>query len=92
MAGGWRAALRPGCLLIWLLAIGAAACVVPRELNEVFDSVLQEAAQILLPDILEPLRGEQLGGAAGGDAAIVRRRRRMTNTSPGGSSPRTGGC
>jgi len=37
---------------LWLGAVGLASLTVRHEMNEVFDSVLQEAAQMLLPDLL----------------------------------------
>lgn len=36
----------------WLIAVATAAFTVHYEMNEVFDSVLQEAAQQILPDII----------------------------------------
>jgi two-component system OmpR family sensor kinase len=52
--------------LCWLVAVTAAAMSVRYEMNEVFDSVLMEAAQQLLPDIIAS-QGEAL--LAADDAA-----------------------
>tara|TARA_R110000823_G_scaffold272058_1_gene391416 strand:- start:785 stop:1045 length:261 start_codon:yes stop_codon:yes gene_type:complete len=40
---------------IWILAAGSAFYVISHELDEVFDSALQETAQQLLPLALEGL-------------------------------------
>jgi two-component system OmpR family sensor kinase len=43
--------LAAGLLLVWMVSAVAAALVVVGELNEVFDSILSEHAQIMLPDL-----------------------------------------
>ena len=52
IAARLTALLAGGLVVFWLLAMATAGLVVNREMHEVFDSVLQEAAQQLLPDIL----------------------------------------
>ncbi|WP_270933139.1 sensor histidine kinase [Falsiroseomonas oryzae] len=51
MGGRLALSLGAGLFVLWLLSAATAALVVVRELNEVFDSILQETAQILLADI-----------------------------------------
>jgi two-component system OmpR family sensor kinase len=51
MAARLGISLSAALLLFWLVSAAAAALIVVRELNEVFDSILSEHAQILLPDL-----------------------------------------
>jgi two-component system OmpR family sensor kinase len=53
------AVLTAGLAALWLAAAGAAALVVHHEINEMFDSTLQEAAQRLLPLAVHDLRGQR---------------------------------
>lgn len=58
MPAGWSMSARlilritVSLLLCWSMAVAATGFAVRYEMNEVFDSVLEEAAQHLLPDIL----------------------------------------
>ncbi len=52
LAGRLTRSLTIGLSLCWLLGAVLASLMVRYELNEVFDSVLQETAQHLLPEIL----------------------------------------
>lgn len=56
-------ALTGGTALLWLVAAGAAAVVMVDELDETFDSALQETAQRLLPLAIDDLsdRGGRFG-------------------------------
>lgn len=50
-----------GVTLLWLMAVGLSALVVHHELNEVFDSALEETAQRLLPlAVVEITNREQM--------------------------------
>ncbi|NIA71562.1 HAMP domain-containing histidine kinase [Pelagibius litoralis] len=49
----------------WLLAMIAAAAIVDHEINEVFDSALQETAQRLFPLVLEDIRQHDDAGGRG---------------------------
>src|SRR5690606_10825523 len=50
-----------GVTLLWLLGVGLSALVVRHELNEVFDSALEETAQRLLPlAVVEITNREQM--------------------------------
>jgi two-component system, OmpR family, sensor kinase len=53
MAGRLAGKLTLLLILAWLLAVATAALTVRYEMNEVFDGVLQETAQEILPDIIE---------------------------------------
>lgn len=52
LAGRLTRSLTIGLTLCWVLGAALASLMVRYELNEVFDSVLQETAQHMLPDIL----------------------------------------
>ena len=62
MGGRLTLSLALGIVTVWLVAAAGAGLVVQRELNEVFDSILQETAQRLLADVLEN-EGERLVAA-----------------------------
>jgi two-component system OmpR family sensor kinase len=57
MAGRLMLILGAGLIALWLAAAGGAALVVKAELNEVFDSILQETGQRLLAYLRENERG-----------------------------------
>jgi two-component system OmpR family sensor kinase len=61
MAGRLGVSLAAGLLLLWVLSAISASLVVVREMNEVFDSILSEHAQIMLPDLTRRY-AEQLEG------------------------------
>ena len=50
------ATLSGGLVALWLLAVGVSALVVRHEINQVFDSALQETAQRLLPLAIDDLQ------------------------------------
>ncbi|PWS38982.1 two-component sensor histidine kinase [Falsiroseomonas bella] len=58
MAGRLGVSLAAGLLLLWVLSAISASLVVVREMNEVFDSILSEHAQIMLPDLMRRYGGE----------------------------------
>jgi two-component system OmpR family sensor kinase len=72
MKAGWSIARRlvvilgTGVTLLWLGAVAVSTAVIMHEINEVFDSALQETAQRLLPLALDNL------GEADRDRAIGR--------------------
>jgi two-component system OmpR family sensor kinase len=70
MAGRLALLLAAGLVGMWLLAAFTAAVVVRRELNEVFDSVLQETAQRLLANVLRN-DGARLAALGPQDAPIL---------------------
>lgn len=53
ISGRLALSLGAGLFALWLLSAVAAALVVVRELNEVFDSILQETAQLMLGDVTQ---------------------------------------
>ncbi len=62
--------LGAGLFALWLASAVSAALVVSRELNEVFDSILMETAQIILPDLLRHF-GADIEDLALGQPIIV---------------------
>lgn len=70
LAGSWSLAgrlimrLGLGLSLLWLAATAFAALVMTHEINEVFDSALQETAQRLRPLVVEHLSEHDEAGAA----------------------------
>jgi len=62
--------LAGGLAGLWLLAVATAGIVVRSEMNEVFDSVLEETAQHLLSDILDRQR-DRLERLQPGDPPIM---------------------
>jgi two-component system OmpR family sensor kinase len=58
--------------VLWIASAISAAIVVSRELNELFDSVLMESVQVLLPDLSERY-GDQLAAPPPGAATVVTR-------------------
>jgi two-component system OmpR family sensor kinase len=69
---GRRLAIGLGSLLLafWLASAGTAVLVIVQELHEVFDSILMETAQIILPDLVERF-GDRLGREAVTQPIIV---------------------
>ena len=70
MGGRLALSLGAGLLAFWLASAATAALVVVRELNEVFDSILQETAQMMLGDLVQG-HATELERAATGDTIIV---------------------
>lgn len=68
LSGRLVRSLSVGLSFCWILGAGLASLAVRYELNEVFDSVLQETAQHLLPEILSQ-QSELLDAPAGPAAA-----------------------
>jgi len=63
LAGRLMTRLGLGLSLLWLAATAFAALVTTHEINEVFDSALQETAQRLRPLVVEHLREHDEAGA-----------------------------
>lgn len=70
MGGRLAVSLGAGLFAFWLASAVTAALVVVRELNEVFDSVLQESAQLMLGELVQGHRAE-LDRAASGPPIIL---------------------
>ncbi len=70
MGGRLAVWLGAGLVGFWLLAATTAALVVVNELNEVFDSILQETAQLLLGELTER-HAADLARAAQGETVFV---------------------
>ncbi|MEI6162622.1 MAG: HAMP domain-containing sensor histidine kinase, partial [Roseococcus sp.] len=67
LSGRLIRSLAVGFAFCWLLGAGLTSLAVNYELNEVFDSVLQETAQHLLPEVLAQ-QGAPLDGPMDGQA------------------------
>lgn len=72
MGGRLALSLSAGLLVLWIASAVSAAVVVSRELSEMFDSILMESAQVLLPDLSEHY-GAQLAAPPAGGATVVTR-------------------
>ncbi|MGE4219459.1 MAG: ATP-binding protein [Alphaproteobacteria bacterium] len=65
--------LTAGILLMWLAATAAAGFVLRHEMDEVFDSALQETAQRLLPLAVRQVTDTDAGGEARMEAILPHR-------------------
>jgi two-component system OmpR family sensor kinase len=83
MGGRLALGIGAGLFALWLASAATALLVVTRELNEVFDSILQESAQILLPDLIARF-GERLAAEAAAPltAPDIRRPIIVTDAAP----------
>jgi two-component system OmpR family sensor kinase len=70
MGGRLALSLGAGLLGFWLLSATTAAFVVVRELNEVFDSILQETAQLLLGELIQA-HAADIARAEAGETVVI---------------------
>jgi two-component system OmpR family sensor kinase len=70
MAGRLTLSLIAGLIAMWLVAVAAAMWAVRSEVDEVFDSILQETAQRLMSDITAK-QSEQVAALRPGDGPVV---------------------
>ncbi len=70
MGGRLALSLGAGLLGFWIVAATTAALVVVRELNEVFDSILQETAQLMLGELIQA-HAADLARAAQGETVVI---------------------